>query len=82
MPRRKRNVQYNAAGCKVCGDPDVGRGIVKHLQGAHGLKLSDYKKCFDGGKSVVNKLIETGTASGGKKRVIMHVMVRRFLIPA
>jgi len=82
MSRTKKNAQRFASGCKVCGNPDVGRGISKHLEGAHGgLRLADYKKCFNGGRVVVDKLVETGTAARGTQKVVLHVLVRKFLIP-
>jgi hypothetical protein len=80
MPRKKKNTQQNTSGCKVCGNPDIGRGILKHLKGMHNLKLADYKKCFKTGQIIVDKLVESGTAGGGKKRVVMHVLVRKFTL--
>ena len=84
MTRRKRNAQYNAAGCKVCGNPKIGRGIAKHLLGAHhGLKHADYKKCFSAGKTLVDRLSVTGFTlpdSKRPKKVVIHTLVRRFTI--
>lgn len=78
---RRRNIQQKASGCKVCGNPDVGRGILKHLKGCHDLKLNDYKKCFNSGQKILDQLVETGTAANGTKRVVIHVLVRKFTLP-
>lgn len=79
---RKRYAQHKTSGCKVCGNPDVGRGILKHLKGCHNINLKDYKKCFDSGQKIMDKLVVTGTAGNGEKRVVIHVLVRRFTIPS
>jgi hypothetical protein len=80
MPRRKKYAQYSARGCKICGDSSVGRGIAKHLEGAHKVTLAAYKTCFSSGKIIVDKLEESGTAAQGTKRVMVHVLVRRFTV--
>ncbi len=46
MPRRRKYAKYNAAGCKICGDKTVGRGISKHVEGEHSVKYAAYKQCF------------------------------------
>lgn len=80
MPRRRKWAQYVAAGCKICGDKTVGRGIARHVDGAHGVKYTAYKKCFDSGQVIVDTLEETGTTAKGKKKVTVHVLVRRFTV--
>ena len=82
MPRRRKYAQYYTSGCKICGDKRVGRGLAKHLQGAHGLKHEDYVKCFGSGTVILDTLEQSGTAGGGAKKVMIHVLVRRFLVPA
>ena len=79
MPRRRKYAQYSAAGCKICGDPTVGRGIAKHVEG-HSVAHAAYKACFESGQVIVDTLEETGTTSGGKKKVLVHVLVRRFTV--
>lgn len=80
MPRRRKWAQYYAAGCKICGDKTVGRGIAKHVDGAHSVTHAAYKKCFESGQVIVDTLEETGTAAKGKKKVVIHVLVRRFTV--
>ena len=81
MAKRRKNVQVHPSGCKICGDKRVGRGIAKHLEGAHGLEFQAYKKCFGSGKVILDSLTQTGTAANGTKKVMIHVLVRRFLVP-
>jgi hypothetical protein len=81
MARRRKYAQYYASGCRICGDKTVGRGIAKHLQGRHGIKHPDYKKCFESGKVIVDELVQTDTAEKGSKKVVHHVLVRRFVVP-
>jgi len=80
MPRRRKYAQYYAAGCKICGDTTVGRGIAKHVEGAHSVKYAAYKACFESGRAIVDTLEETGTAAKGKKKAVIHVLVRRFTV--
>ena len=79
MPRHRKYVQYNAAGCKICGDKTVGRGTSKHVEGEHLVPYDAYKKCFESGKVVVDTLEESGKTGQGKK-VMIHVLVRRFFV--
>jgi hypothetical protein len=81
MPRRRKYAQYYASGCKICGDKKIGRGIAKHVQSAHGVDHAAYKRCFESGRVIVDTLEEAGTTAQGKK-VVMHVLVRRFVVPA
>lgn len=83
MARYKKNEQRYAQGCKICGDPSIGRGIDKHVE-KHGITYATYKKCFDFyGEVVFDELKDTGkTAKNGTKRVILHVLVKRFEVDA
>jgi hypothetical protein len=81
MPRRRKHAQYSASGCKICGDGNVGRGIAQHVKGAHGVDYNAYQACYGSGKVLVNRLEESGTTDGGKKRVVIHVLVRRLTVP-
>jgi len=81
MPKRRKYAQRHASGCRICGDKTVGRGIAKHLEAAHDVKHADYKKCFESGKIIVDELVNTGTAAKGSKKVVHHVLVRRFMVP-
>lgn len=78
MARRRKYAQYDATGCKICGDKTVGRGIAKHLQ-AHSLTYDAYKACFKSGKVILDELKEAGKTAQGKK-VMVHVLVRRFTV--
>jgi len=81
MARRRKYAQYYASGCKICGDKTIGRGIANHVQGAHGVDHAAYKTCFESGRVIVDTLEETGTTGQGKKKVVIHVLVRRFAVP-
>jgi hypothetical protein len=80
MPRKKKYAQQVAKGCKLCGDPSVGRGIEKHVSQGHGVDYETYKKCFESsGEVVFDELKDTGKLmTTSKKRVVIHVLVRRF----
>lgn len=80
MPRRRKYAQQYASGCKICGDRTVGRGIAAHVKGAHGVDHAAYKACFEAGRAIVDTLEETGTTAQGKKKVVVHVLVRRFTV--
>jgi len=82
MPKYRKNAQRFAKGCRICGDPTVGRGIQKHVDGAHPkVSYKAYKAIFNDDGVVTDELITTNvTAGGGKKRVVMHVLVRRFTV--
>ena len=83
MARRKKGSQKNPKGCKVCGDPDVGRGIQKHVAEGHRISYTAYLKCFqEGGKVIVARLVETGKIHKSGERVMVHVFVRKFIVPA
>jgi hypothetical protein len=82
MPRRRKYAQYRASGCKICGDKTIGRGIARHVQGAHAVDHDTYRKCFESGQVIVDTLVETGTTAQGKRKVIIHALVRRFTVPA
>lgn len=82
MSRRRKHSQRHAKGCRLCGDPTIGRGIQKHVQGAHSISYENYLRCFEeSGRIITDQLIPTGTADQGTKRVIIHVLVRRFTVP-
>ena len=83
MARPRKYAQRRARGCRICGDPSIGRGIEKHVRGAHGVRYHDYQTCFtDNGKPIIDKLIDTGsTTHPGGQRVVLHVLVKRFTIP-
>jgi hypothetical protein len=75
-------LSYSTSGCKICGDGNVGRGIAQHVKGAHGVEYDAYQTCYASGKVLVNRLEESGTIDGGKKKVVIHVLVRRLTVPA
>lgn len=79
MARFKKNAQRFSKGCKICGNTSIGRGIDRHVE-SHGITYRDYKKCFEeSGEVVFDELRDTGkTTKKGKKRVVLHVLVKRF----
>lgn len=83
MPKYRKNAQRFAKGCRICGDPSVGRGIRQHVEGAHpDVSYKAYTAIFNDEGVVTDDLITTGvTAGGGKMKVVMHVLVRRFTVP-
>lgn len=64
----------------MCGDPSVGRGIHKHVQQAHHISYDDYKLCFNSGVVIVDELEQSGAIARGAKRVMIHVLVRKFAV--
>lgn len=78
MPRRRKYAQYQAAGCKICGDKTVGRGIAKHVEG-HSVTYAAYRACFESGRVIVDTLEASGKTPGGRT-VVIHVLVRRFAV--
>lgn len=80
MGRRKKFAQQSAKGCKLCGNPGIGRGIGQHVKDSHGMPYEHYRQCFEtSGEIIFDELRDTGrTVGGGKRRVILHVLVKRF----
>ena len=80
MSRPKKYSQRFAKGCKLCGDPNLGRGIERHVTNAHQMDYDSYRKCFESsGQIVFDELRESGQTRSGK-RVILHVLIRKFLV--
>lgn len=82
MARRKKYAQQFAKGCKLCGDPSIGRGIERHVKDYHRIEYKHYRQCFEtSGEVIFDELRDTGkTTRDGKKRVILHVLVKRFTV--
>jgi hypothetical protein len=78
MPRSKKYAQRSAKGCRLCGDPEIGRGIQNHVKETHSMKYEDYCRCFEkSGKLILDQLLDIGKTTTGK-RIIMHFLVKRF----
>ena len=60
----------------------LGEGAEVLFLASAGLVAARYLRCFmESGKTITDQLIETGTTAQGTKRVIMHVLVKRFTVP-
>jgi hypothetical protein len=68
MARGKKYKQYEAHGCRLCGDPSVGRGIHKHVEGFHKISYDVYTQCFGAGTILVDKLEDSGRTAQGVRR--------------
>jgi hypothetical protein len=88
MPRQPKYRQRKSRGCKLCGDPQVGRGIQTHVKNIHNISYKAYQKCFDEGEILLNTLIDTGHVQTGRlnrrnpHKIMIHVFVRRFAVKA
>jgi hypothetical protein len=81
MARRKKYKQYEASGCRLCGDPSIGRGISKHVKDVHKIEYDAYTQCFGAGTILVDKLEKSGQTAQGRKKIMIHVSVRKFIVP-
>ncbi len=83
MPRRKKGaVRYgHGAMCNICGlNCGKGGALAKHVQAAHKVKYSTYKRCFyDSAKTVIANAWDDSVSTKSGDTVITHVLVRRFI---
>lgn len=72
MRVKKHAQRFISNGCLICGEA-VGRGIAKHVKGAHKVRYASYMKCFfaEEGKKLLTQRIESG-------KNVFTVLVRRF----
>ena len=76
----RKTAQRKAKGCKICGKLSS-RGIDRHVE-SHKLTYEHYLRCFESGNIIIDELKDTGTKTKkGKKKIIMHVLIRSFEVP-
>jgi hypothetical protein len=83
MPRRRKGAVRPGQGsmCNICGK-NCGKGgaLKTHIEGAHKIKYTDYKKCFYGeAKNILANAWDDSVSTSNKETVIIHVFVRRFV---
>jgi hypothetical protein len=83
MKRRKKGAVRRGHGamCNICGKNCGKGGALKvHIEHTHSISYDSYEACFYGSTTnvVANAWDDSVSTSNGKK-VIMHVLVRRFV---
>jgi len=85
MSRRKKGAVRTGHGamCNICGR-NCGKGgaLKNHIEGAHNVAYTEYKKCFYPKgfmKHILANAWDDSVSTSTGKPVITHVLVRRFI---